>query len=187
MLDRSGCDENRSDRLVLDRESRRIRPRQSVSGHVHRLKPVPPLDKNQETGLETCSTGTITEMHLPISGLDAGEVQIPAGDGTIPGYRAMPAGGKTFPVVLVIQEIFGVHEHIKDICRRFAKLGYMAIAPEMYARQGDVSRMDDHQQIIEKVVSKVPDAQVMSDLDATVDWATSTGLGDAARLGRIAE
>jgi carboxymethylenebutenolidase len=117
------------------------------------------------------------------SGLDAGEVQIPAGNTTIPGYRAMPAGGKTFPVVLLIQEIFGVHEHIKDVCRRFAKLGYMAIAPEMYARQGDVLGMSDIQQIIEKVVSKVPDAQVMSDLDATVAYAESTGRGDTSRLG----
>jgi carboxymethylenebutenolidase len=117
------------------------------------------------------------------SGLDAGEVQIPAGDTAIPGYRAMPATGKTPPVVIVVQEIFGVHEHIKDVCRRFAKLGYMAIAPEMYARQGDVSGMSDIQEIIEKVVSKVPDAQVMSDLDATVAWAESTGNGDTARLG----
>jgi carboxymethylenebutenolidase len=116
-------------------------------------------------------------------GLDAGEVQIPAGDTRIPGYRAMPASGKTFPVVLVIQEIFGVHEHIKDVCRRFAKLGYMAIAPEMYARQGDVSGMTDIQEIIEKVVSKVPDPQVMSDLDATVAYAESTGKGDTSRLG----
>ena len=126
------------------------------------------------------SASTIT---TDTNGLDAGEVPIPAGDVMIPGYRAMPAGGKTFPVVLVIQEIFGVHEHIKDVCRRFAKLGYMAIAPELYTRQGDVSGMNDIQEIVEKVVSKVPDAQVMADLDATVAWAGSTGKGDTARLG----
>src|SRR5919197_3401135 len=61
-------------------------------------------------------------------GLEAGEVKIPVRDGEIPGYRAMPAKGKEFPVVLVVQEIFGVHENIKDICRRFGKLGYMAVA-----------------------------------------------------------
>lgn len=114
-------------------------------------------------------------------GLEAGEVKIPVKDGEIPGYRAMPAKGGKFPVVLVVQEIFGVHEHIKDICRRFAKLGYMAVAPALYARQGDVSqlKMED----IMKVVGKVPDEQVMSDLDATVAYARGTGKGDAKRLG----
>ena len=103
-------------------------------------------------------------------GLTAGEVKIPVKDGTIPAYRAMPAKGSKFPVVLVVQEIFGVHEHIKDICRRFAKKGYLAVAPEMYARQGDVSGLSNFQEIL-KIVGKVPDAQVMSDLDAAVAWA----------------
>ena len=103
-------------------------------------------------------------------GLIAGEVKIPVKDGTVPAYRAAPDKGGPFPVVLVVQEIFGVHEHIKDVCRRLAKLGYLAIAPEMYSREGDVSKME-LQDIISKVVSKVPDAQVMSDLDATVEWA----------------
>ena len=117
------------------------------------------------------------------NGLDAGEVKIPVKDGEIPAYRAMPAKGNRFPVALVVQEIFGVHEHIKDICRRFGKLGYMAIAPELYARQGDVSKISDINEIISKVVSKVPDEQVMSDLDATVAWAAKTGKADASRLG----
>jgi carboxymethylenebutenolidase len=95
----------------------------------------------------------------------------------------MPATGSNFPVVLVIQEIFGVHAHIQDICRRFAKLGYLAIAPEMFARQGDVSQITDIQEIVSKVVSKVPDAQVMSDLDAAVDWATKSGKGNINKLG----
>ena len=82
-----------------------------------------------------------------------------------------------------MQEIFGVHEHIKDICRRLAKLGYLAIAPELYARQGDVSKITEFREIISKVVSKVPDKQVMSDLDATVAWAKGTGKGDTAKLG----
>lgn len=115
--------------------------------------------------------------------LVAGEVKIPVQDGEIPAYRAMPASGSDFPVVLVVQEIFGVHEHIQDICRRFAKLGYLAIAPEIFARQGDVSKISDIQQIISKVVSKVPDAQVMSDLDATVAWAGKSAKGNIDKLG----
>jgi carboxymethylenebutenolidase len=83
--------------------------------------------------------------------------------------------------VLVVQEIFGVHEHIKDICRRFAKLGYLAVAPELYARQGDVSRLSNIQEIM-PIVSKVPDAQVMSDLDAAVAWAQKSGKGSADKL-----
>jgi carboxymethylenebutenolidase len=115
-------------------------------------------------------------------GLVAGEVKIPVQDGEIPAYRAMPATGANFPVLLVVQEIFGVHEHIQDICRRFAKLGYCAIAPEMFARQGDVSKLTDIQEIITKVVSKVPDAQVMSDLDATVAWAGKSSKGNIDKL-----
>jgi len=129
----------------------------------------------QPVSAQTISTDT--------KGLEAGEVKIPVSDGEIPAYRALPAGAGPFPVVLVVQEIFGVHEHIKDICRRFAKLGYLAVAPELYARQGDVSKIDNFREIFSKVVSKVPDAQVMSDLDAAVAWAKGTGKGDVARLG----
>jgi len=95
----------------------------------------------------------------------------------------MPATGSSFPIVLVVQEIFGVHEHIQDVCRRFAKLGYCAIAPEMFFRQGDVSQLTDIQQIIGTVVSKVPDAQVMSDLDAAVAWASASSKGDPSKIG----
>jgi carboxymethylenebutenolidase len=116
-------------------------------------------------------------------GLVAGEVAIPVADGEIPAYRAMPATGQNFPIVLVIQEIFGVHEHIQDVCRRFAKQGYLAIAPELFARQGDVSQMEDIQEIISEVVSKVPDEQVMSDLDATVAWAQNSSNGNPDKLG----
>ncbi|MGA2264129.1 MAG: dienelactone hydrolase family protein [Acidobacteriota bacterium] len=115
------------------------------------------------------------------AGLTAGEVKIPVKDGEIPAYRAMPASGGPFPTVLVVQEIFGVHEHIKDICRRFAKVGYLAVAPELYARQGDVAKMTDINEIISNVVSKVPDAQVVSDLDATAAWA-GRSKGDANRM-----
>jgi carboxymethylenebutenolidase len=117
------------------------------------------------------------------NGLLANEVKIPAAGGDIPGYAAMPASGGPFPTVLVIQEIFGVHEHIKDICRRLAKHGYFAAAPALYAREGDVSGMSDIQEIVSKVVARVPDAQVASDLDATTAWAKGTGKADTAKLG----
>ncbi|MEW6270047.1 MAG: dienelactone hydrolase family protein [Thermodesulfobacteriota bacterium] len=116
-------------------------------------------------------------------GLVAGEVKIPAAGGELPAYRAVRAGEDRRPVVLVVQEIFGVHEHIKDVCRRLAKAGYFAVAPELFARQGDVSRMTDVQQIVSTVVAKVPDAQVMQDLDATAAWSDGTGRADAAKLG----
>jgi len=115
-------------------------------------------------------------------GIEAGEIKIRTADGEMPAYRAMPDKGGPFPVVLVVQEIFGVHEHIKDLCRRLAKAGYLALSPELYARQGDVSKLTDIQEIINKVVAKVPDAQVMSDLDATVAWAKQSGKGDVKRL-----
>ena len=117
------------------------------------------------------------------SGLEAGEVKVPVKDGTIPAYRAMPASGGPFPTVLVIQEVFGVHEWIKDICRRFAKAGYYAIAPALYARQGDPSSYTDIPKLISEIVVKVPTDQVMSDLDATVVYAKSTGKADTKRLG----
>src|SRR5436309_2493621 len=128
----------------------------------------------QPVSAETITTDT--------KGLEAGEVKIPVKDGEIPGYRALPATGGPFPVVLVVQEIFGVHEHIKDICRRLAKLGYFAVAPELYARQGDVSQLTNVKDIM-PIVSTVPDAQVMSDLDSAVAWARDTRDGDVSHLG----
>ena len=104
-------------------------------------------------------------------------------DGEMPGYRAKPAKGKGFAVVLVVQEIFGVHEHIRDLCRRLAKRGYLAVAPELYARQGNVATTTDIQEIIKNVVSKVPDAQVLADLDDAARWAASSQGGNAAKLG----
>jgi len=125
---------------------------------------------------------TAQTLTTDTNGLDAGEVKIPTADGEIPAYRAKPAAAGPHATVLVVQEIFGVHEHIKDVCRRFAKQGYCAIAPELYARQGDVSKYTDYRDIMSNVVSKVPDAQVMSDLDATVRWADKNG-ADAKRVG----
>ena len=116
------------------------------------------------------------------NGLIAGEVKIPVEGGEIPAYRAMPATGGPFPTILVVHEIFGVHEHIKDICRRLAKLGYFAVAPLLYSREGDVSGLSDVPSIL-KVVAKVPDQDVASDLDATVVWARSTGKADTTKLG----
>src|SRR5690349_17388506 len=101
------------------------------------------------------------------AGLTAGEVTIPVGGCTLPAYRAGPAGGTSLPVVLVVSEIFGVHDHIADVARRFAKLGYLAIAPELFVRQGDAKAYTDIPKLVSEVVSKAPDAQVMADLDAT--------------------
>ena len=118
----------------------------------------------------------------PTDGLVAGEVKVPTADGQMPAYRAMPEGAGPFPTMVVIEEIFGVHEYIKDICRRYAKLGYFAIAPELFARQGDPAHADI-KTIITDIVPKVPDAQAMSDLDATIAYAGSTGKADTGRRG----
>ncbi len=123
-----------------------------------------------------------TMIKTDTEGLIAGEVQIPGRGASFPAYRAMPASGTRPPVILVVQEIFGVHEHIRDVVRRFAKAGYLAVAPELFYRQGDVSKLEDIKEIIASVVSKVPDAQVMEDLDATVSWADRNG-GDVGKLG----
>ncbi len=118
------------------------------------------------------------------NGIDAGEVSIPVADGKIPGYRAKPQGKTRTPVILVTQEVFGVHEHIKDICRRFAKLGAYAIAPSLYARYGDPGKYDmEHLQgLVSDIVAKVPDKEVMSDLDSAAAFAESEG-ADASRRG----
>ncbi|MEZ5727147.1 MAG: dienelactone hydrolase family protein [Burkholderiaceae bacterium] len=115
------------------------------------------------------------------AGLDVGTVAIGAGADKIPAYFAKPAGKTGLATVLVVQEIFGVHEHIRDLCRRLAKQGYLAVATELYVRQGDPSKYTSIPTLIKEVVAKVPDAQVMADLDATAAWAASHG-GDAARL-----
>ena len=125
---------------------------------------------------------TAQTIMTPSDGLEAGDIKIKTADGEIPGYRAVLNVGSNYPTVIVVQEIFGVHEHIKDVCRRFAKAGYFAVAPELYARQGDVTKMTDIQAIIRDVVAKVPDKQVMSDLDATVAWAKGTGKADTSKL-----
>jgi carboxymethylenebutenolidase len=115
-------------------------------------------------------------------GLTAGEVKVPVADGEMVAYRAMPAGKTGLPVVLVVSEIFGVHEYIADVCRRLAKEGYLAIAPELFARYGDPRKYASVADLYSAVVSRAPDAGVAKDLDACVAWAGKNG-GDAARLG----
>ena len=129
-------------------------------------------------------------IHTDTAGLEAGEVAFRVGGDWVPAYRAQPAADvKTaarrqgrLPVIIVVHEIFGVHEHIADVCRRFAKLGYLAIAPNLYSREGDAGAYPTMQQLNEQLVSKVPDEQVLGDLDAAVAWAGEHG-GDLSRLG----
>ncbi len=149
------------------------------------------LPSRRQVLMSTLSTGfalavtpiAASALSTDSDGLEAGEVTIPTSAGDIPGYRALPLKPKgKVPVILVVHEIFGVHEHIKDVCRRLAKEGYYAIAPELFARQGDVSKMTDFKEIVSKVVSKVPDAQVMSDLDAALAFAKKDPHADTTKL-----
>lgn len=142
------------------------------------LRPLASLDRRGF--VTTALVGGFAVATLPVSataiatdttGLDAGETRIPVADGELPAYFARPSRGTNLPVILVIQEIFGVHEHIRDVCRRFAKRGALAIAPELFARQGNPATVSDIQVLMRDIVGKVPDAQVMSDLDATLRWA----------------
>jgi len=120
-------------------------------------------------------------IHTDAGGLEAGETMVPTNQGSLPAYFARPAGAGPFPIVLVIEEIFGVHEHIKDLCRRLAKAGYLAVAPELYARIGDLSKMTDVAVMVRDVISKAPDNQAMLDLDSAAIWAAANH-GDPARL-----
>jgi carboxymethylenebutenolidase len=123
-----------------------------------------------------------TVVKTDATGLLAGEVMIPVGDFKMPAYRAAPAGKANAPVILVISEIFGVHEHIADVARRFAKQGYFAVAPELFVRQGDAASFGEVAKLIAEVINKTPDAQVMGDLDAASAWAKGQG-ADTSRLG----
>lgn len=123
-----------------------------------------------------------TQVKTDTAGLVAGEVTIPVGDFKMPAYRAAPAGKANAPVVLVISEIFGVHEHIADVARRFAKAGYFAVAPELFVRQGDAGSYGEISKLISEVIAKTPDEQVMKDLDASVAWARGQGAA-ADKLG----
>lgn len=123
-----------------------------------------------------------TAIRTPTEGLVAGEVIVDVNGFQMPAYRAQPKGRDKLPIVLVLSEIFGVHEYIADVTHRFAREGYLAIAPELFIRQGDPQSYGELAKLMAEVVSKVPDAQVAGDLDATVDWAVRAG-GDVSRLG----
>lgn len=116
------------------------------------------------------------------TGLTAGEVALMIHNQKVPMYRAQPEGKSNLPVILVVSEIFGVHEHIADIARRFAKLGYLALAPDLFIRQGDPAKYESIPELQREIISKVPDAQVMTDLDACVAWAQKNG-GNTEKLG----
>ena len=122
-----------------------------------------------------------TAIHTDAQGLEAADARIPVRDGTIAGYYAKPAGKSNLPVILLVHEIWSVHEYFRDLCRRLAKAGYLAVAPDFLGRQGDPAKLE-RDDIFTKIVSRVPDAQVMSDLDAAAAWAASHG-GDANRMG----
>ena len=133
----------------------------------------------------TAAAGEImaqTAVKTSSDGLKTGEIMVEVNGFKVPAYMAAPAGKTNLPVILVIQEIFGVHEYIADTARRFAKMGYLAIAPELFARQGDPTKYNVIADLIKEVVSKVPDAQVMTDLDGMVKWAAANG-GDASKIG----
>ncbi|MDQ2778457.1 MAG: dienelactone hydrolase family protein [Pseudomonadota bacterium] len=123
-----------------------------------------------------------TVVNTASDGLDVGEVMVPVGDFKMPAYRAAPKGKTGLPLVLVTSEIFGVHQHIADVARRFAHAGYYAVAPELFVRQGDAGSYGEVAKLVKEVISKVPDAQVMGDLDATVAWAATQG-ADTSRVG----
>lgn len=130
----------------------------------------------------TLPTLAQSAIHTPDDGLESGRLTIKVGDFDLPIYRSAPKGKSNLPVIIVVQEIFGVHEYIADVTRRLAKEGYLAIAPDLYKRQGDPTQYTDIHELLEKIVSKVPDAQVIRDIDATVNWASQHG-GDINRLG----
>ncbi len=123
-----------------------------------------------------------TVITTDAEGLTAGEVRIPVAGGEAPAYRAKPARGSGFATILVVHEIWGVHEHFKDVCRRLGKLGYQAVSVDLFARRGNAAAMTDVPQIISTIVAPTPDTQLMADLDATARWAAQDG-GDAGKLG----
>lgn len=160
---------------IVDQELASLHPRVEVSRRGFIMTA---LASGFAAAVEPVSAQTIT---TDSDGLTAGPVSIPVADGAVPAYRAQPEGKTNLPTILVVQEIFGVHEHIKDLCRRLAKRGYLAVAPELYARQGDASKAPSVAVLLETIVNKVPDAQVMGDLDATAAWARANN-GNADKL-----
>ncbi len=157
---------------------------------VESLTPTHNLDRRQfvQTGLGAGFAAAVmpvtaqTVVKTDMQGIEAGEINVAVGDFKLPVYMARPVKASRAPVVLVVSEVFGVHEYIADVARRFAKAGYLALAPELFVRQGDAGSYGELSKLIAEVVSKVPDAQAMGDLDACVAWAGANG-GDIAKLG----
>ena len=159
---------------------------------VNTIPDAPVLDRREFFVTSIFAAGTFAAAVKPIAaqtkittdsvGLVEGEVMIPVTDGQIPAYRAMPdKKDKKFPVVMVVHEIFGVHEWIQDVCRRFAKVGYLSIAPALYARQGKVDHIKDPRELNTRIFSQIPDTQSMTDLDSTVVWAAKNS-GDIKKV-----
>lgn len=153
--------------------------------------PLPPLTRRGFVGASLATAGYTlaagpvcaqSVIQTDTQGLTAGDVRIPVAGGEMPGYRAKPASGTNLPVVLVCQEIFGVHEYIKDTCRRLAKAGYLAVAPDYYFRGGDLTKAADVQSAL-AVANKKADVELVSDLDATARWAATADGGSAQKLG----
>ncbi len=171
-------DDSRSD-LQADFDS--LRPGESTSqGATRRTALKAALGAGYAAA--TLPVAAQTAISTPTDGLQAGPIKYPVNGFQVPAYAAAPSGRTGLPVVLVIQEIFGVHEYIADVCRRFAKLGYLAIAPELYARQGDPRNYTEIPKLQSELVSKVPDAQVMADLDGALQYAAAHG-GDISKAG----
>jgi carboxymethylenebutenolidase len=156
-------------------------PPTSMSGNVDRRDFIKAA---LGTGFAAAALPVVAQnvIRTDTKGLEAGTIQITVNGQTVPVYRAQPEGKTNLPVILVISEIFGVHEHIADVARRFAKQGYLALAPDLFVRQGDPSKVANMADLMKDIVSKVPDAQIMGDLDAVVAWAKANG-GDANRMG----
>ncbi len=158
--------------------------------HFDSLLPKIPVDRRSfivsslATGFAVAAQPVMAQTMIvtDTQGLAAGEAKVPVKDGSIPVYYARPATGDKFPVIIVVPEIFGVHEHIKDVARRLAKRGYLAIAPEVYARQGDAVKAPSVQDAL-KIANAKPDAELFADLDATIAWAGKEGRGDTTRVG----
>jgi carboxymethylenebutenolidase len=168
------------------------RPTGPLPGELESLLPRVPLDRRGflagSTGagfaLSVAPTGALLAQTIttPSAGLRTGDLTIPTASGPIPAYFAAPAAASGAATILVVQEIWGVHEHIKDVCRRLAREGWYAIAPELFFRHGDPQKYPSTAQIVQELLPKIADAQVMSDLDATLDYAHVNG-GNRNRLG----
>jgi carboxymethylenebutenolidase len=145
----------------------------------HPTDPTPALGAAFATAVQPISAQTLIETDS--AGLSTATFHISVDGQAVPVYRAQPEGKSNLPVVLVISEIFGVHAHIADVARRFARQGYLALAPDLFVRQGDAGKPASIADLVRDIISKTPDAEVMADLDACVAWAGDNG-GDTGRL-----